>query len=202
MSSNNNVVKKLIDKINKRITRAEKAFDMDEETKEAWRSQLKDLVPDTDMLTSSGLLSMSQEAIAMMDEMTLEVLEQNLPDTVKSLRDAAAERIDDILQSTEDDDKASLINAEVRNKIKVVAILDKDDAEQNISDLIKEMQRVVDNLDPMLEIEDNALYEEIKTIATELYSKGTYSYSDMYYMIDDFQRVIDKYNVYISKRSN
>lgn len=202
MNSNNDTIKKLIDKINKRITRAEKAFDMDEDTKEAWRGQLKDLVPDTDMLTSSGLLSMSQEAIAMMDEMTLEVLEQNLPDTVKSLRDAAAERIDDILQSTEDDDKASLINAEVRNKIKVVAILDKDDAEQNISDLIKEMQRVVDSLDPMLEIEDNALYEEIKNIATELYSKGTYSYSDMYYMIDDFQRVIDKYNVYISKRSN
>lgn len=200
MNSNN--IKKLIDKINKRITRAEKAFDMDKETKEAWRGQLKDLVPDTDMLTSSGLLSMSQEAISMMDEMTLEVLEQNLPDTVKSLRDAATERIDDILQSTEDDDKASLVNAEVRNKIKVMAILDKDDAEQNISDLIKEMQRVVDNLDPMLELEDNVLYEEIKNISTQLYSKGTYSYSDMYYMIDDFQRVIDKYNVYISKRSN
>lgn len=195
-------IKKVLDKINKRITRAEKAFDMDEETKKMWRDQLKDLVPNTDMLTKGGLLSLSEESVSLIDEMTLEVLENNLPDTVKNLRAEAEERIDDILQSTEDEDKLSLINAEVRNKIKVVAILDNAEAEQNISDLIKEMQNIMNNIDPMLEIENNELYNKLQDVNAFLYSDGKYSYSDMYYMINDFEETINEYNVYLSKRSN
>lgn len=195
-------IKKVLDKINKRITRAEKAFDMDEETKKMWRDQLKDLVPNTDMLTKGGLLSLSEESISLIDEMTLEVLENNLPDTVKNLRAEAEERIDDILQSTEDEDRISLINAEVRNKIKVVAILDNAEAEQNISDLIKEMQNIMNNIDPMLEIENNELYNKLQDVNAFLYSDGKYSYSDMYYMINDFEETINEYNVYLSKRSN
>ena len=193
-------IKKVLDKINKRITRAEKAFDMDEETKKAWRGQLKDLVPNTDMLTKGGLLSLSDESVSLIDEMTLEVLENNLPNTVKNLRAEAEERIDDILQSTEDEDTDSLISAEVRNKIKVVAILDNAEAEQNISDLIKEMKNVLNNIDPMLEIENNELYRKLQEINAFLYSDGKYSYSDMYYMINDFEEAINEYNVYLSKK--
>lgn len=195
-------IKKVLDKINKRITRAEKAFDMDDETKKVWRGQLKDLVPNTDMLTKGGLLSLSEESISLIDEMTLEVLENNLPDTVKNLRAEAEERIDDILQSTEDEDRLSLINAEVVNKIKVNAILDNAEAEQNISDLIKEMQNIMNNIDPMLEIENNELYNKLQEVNAFLYSSGKYSYSDMYYMINDFEQAINEYNVYLSRRSN
>lgn len=195
-------IKKILDKINKRITRAEKAFDMDEETKKVWRGQLKDLVPNTDMLTRGGLLSLSDESVSLIDEMTLEVLENNLPNTVKNLRAEAEERIDDILQSTEDEDKLSLINAEVVNKIKVNSILDNAEAEQNISDLIKEMQNIMNNIDPMLEIENNELYNKLQEVNAFLYSSGKYSYSDMYYMINDFEEAINEYNVYLSKRSN
>lgn len=193
-------IKKILDKINKRITRAEKAFDMDEETKKVWRGQLKDLVPNTDMLTKGGLLSLSDESVSLIDEMTLEVLEKNLPNTVKNLRAEAEERIDDILRSTEDEDMNSLISAEVRNKIKVVAILDNAEAEQNISDLIKEMKNVLNNIDPMLEIENNELYKKLQEINAFLYSDGKYSYSDMYYMINDFEEAINEYNVYLSKK--
>lgn len=193
-------IKKVLDKINKRITRAEKAFDMDEETKKVWRGQLKDLVPNTDMLTKGGLLSLSDESVSLIDEMTLEVLEKNLPNTVKNLRAEAEERIDDILRSTEDEDMNSLISAEVRNKIKVVAILDNAEAEQNISDLIKEMKNVLNNIDPMLEIENNELYKKLQEINAFLYSDGKYSYSDMYYMINDFEEAINEYNVYLSKK--
>lgn len=193
-------IKKVLDKINKRITRAEKAFDMDEETKKVWRGQLKDLVPNTDMLTRGGLLSLSDESVSLIDEMTLEVLEKNLPNTVKNLRAEAEERIDDILRSTEDEDMNSLISAEVRNKIKVVAILDNAEAEQNISDLIKEMKNVLNNIDPMLEIENNELYKKLQEINAFLYSDGKYSYSDMYYMINDFEEAINEYNVYLSKK--
>lgn len=195
-------IKKILDKINKRITRAEKAFDMDEETKKVWRGQLKDLVPNTDMLTRGGLLSLSDESVSLIDEMTLEVLENNLPNTVKNLRAEAEERIDDILQSTEDEDKLSLINAEVVNKIKVNSILDNAEAEQNISDLIKEMQNIMNNIDPMLEIENNELYNKLQEVNAFLYSSGKYSYSDMYYMINDFEEAINEYNIYLSRRSN
>ena len=60
--------KQIIDKINKRITRAEKAFGFDKETREIWRDQLKDLIPDTDMLTKSGLLRIGNKTLDLFSE--------------------------------------------------------------------------------------------------------------------------------------
>lgn len=172
--------KRLIDKINHRIRAVEKAFDFDSDLKTTWRDQLRDLVPDTDMLTNSGLLSMSQEAISMMDEMTIKVLEENLPNTVKELK---AEAIESLTTAYENSDEPvvidkMLIKKEVQSKIMVTT--EAKTAIQNWYDFSSAFATAPEFInDP-----------EVVALDNELYAKGQKSYAELYEWMQRAQMVM------------
>ena len=196
--------KQIIDKINKRITRAEKAFGFDKETKEIWRDQLKDLVPDTDMLTKSGLLRIGDNTLDLFDDATLQVLQKNLPQTVGQLRTEAEDRIDDLLRSDDWDEheRASIIANEVISKIRVVNILDTTDSKALISDTISEWDSMVKSLDPMLEVNNRELYQTILDMDNQLSDLRDVSYSDLFYILQESRNIMESYYSYQSIKAS
>lgn len=193
--------RKLIDQINQRIKRAEKAFGFDTETKSIWRKQLEEIVPNTDILTKGGLLSMSESSLAELDDMAIEVLKNNIPQSVKELKEEAIERLEDLFESDEDllAHKDEIIASEVINKLKVMDMLDTEDDKSLISDNLKEWANTLKSIDPMLEIENPDLYAKIYDMDTLTSNIKNMNYTDMMSILVDTKSIAEEYRNYRGK---
>lgn len=194
--------KRLIDQINKRITRAEKAFGFDEEIKGIWRKQLKDIVTNTDLLTENGLLSMSQKALAELDDMTLEVLKNNMPNTVKELKEEAMEKLEDIIESDSDllAHKNEIISQEIISKIKITNMLEEKENATLVSDTLKDWASSLKSIDPMLEVENPELYAKIYDMDTATSNLKGSTYTNLLSILTDSKSIIDEYEKYKENR--
>lgn len=173
-------IKKLIDKINKRIKSAEKSFKFDEDTKKEWRKQLQNIVPNSDFITKSGLLSMSKSSIDFYssNDMALNTLQYNMPETVTSLKSRAAQTLED--SGYEDYMTKSVIDQEVRAMINV---------EGNLDEFINnEWYEFMESIDTLT----YETHPELKALQNKLYARGTKSYFELQMWMEDAQRVMLK----------
>lgn len=156
---------KLIDKINKRIRRAETKFGFDEETKKLWREQLSDIVQNTDLLTKTGLLSTSKKALDQIDENEFKVLENNLPSSIKELEQNARESLEESGVSKTIGITTKDISQEVGATIRVTS---------SFKGAVEAWYELRDTMDPIYLSNEN-----VKELDAELYSKGQKSYSEL-----------------------
>lgn len=171
---------KLIDMINKRIRRAEAKFGFDEETKEKWREQIKDIVSSTDLLTKTGLLSTSKKALDEIDDNEFEMLKNNLPSSIRELESNAKENLEEsgissIIKITKED-----IAREVRATIRLST---------DFSEAVNEWYGFRDTIDPIY-WSDSRIIE----LENQLYSKGQKSYSELEQWMKLAEQVINDIN--------
>lgn len=171
-------VKKLFDMINKRIVRAEKRFKMNEETAKIWREQLTDILPNSDILTKSGLLSLSDKKIQNLTEEDIQVIRSNIPLSMKELKQNAIESLE---ESGIEDIDAEIINIEVSATIRVG---------ETFSDAVDEWYDFIQTVDPMY-LSDKELME----LESELYSSGRKSYAELENWMNRASRVISRLGV-------
>lgn len=193
--------KKFIDKFNKRIKRVEKAFKFDKETTKKWRDQIKPLVGNTDMLTKSGLLSSSKKSMdLMMEDDTMEVLSNFMPQTVMELKESAEEALKDYMEADEEiaKNKEVYIRNEIVSKVKVLSILDEADNTSYISDTIKEWRETVKSAVRNTELvsENPMLYTRLKELDKEITDVTKLTYTDMYIILTDAQKAIEDYSTF------
>lgn len=166
---------RLVDKINHRIKATINKFNLNEKQQEIVKSELAELVPNSDMLTKNGYISLSKKSLENIDENLYKSLESNLPKTVTEYKEAAIESLEDSgMPSTPED-----IIYEVKSMITVTDSFD---------DLLEEWYGVERNLDVMVTIENPVMNE----MSEWLYSKGQKSYGEMQWFIDNVNELKNK----------
>lgn len=171
---------KLLDKINKRIRRVESKFNFDTKTKEIWRQQLEDIVPNTDMITKTGLLSVSEKSLANIDDNVFRTLEANIPESISDLKQNAKESLEEsgifegeVITS---EDIAREVGATIR-------------LSNTFSEAVNQWYDFRDSLDPIFWSDSRVI--ELETM---LYEKGQKSYSELEHWMNLAESVINNIN--------
>lgn len=169
--------KKVINHFNNRLKSIIKSLHPGKDDKNILMDKVKDLVPDTDVLTKQGFISTSKKSLAKMSDLSIGSIEANTYDTVTNLKQAARERFEESGISDEIKITAAMIKIEVLSEITI---------KEKLDDVIAEWYDFRMNVDP-------AAISEIpgmRDLDENLYSNGVKSYSELKDWMDKVNRIM------------
>lgn len=169
--------KKVINHFNSRLKSIIKSLNPSGEDKDILMDKVKDLVPNTDVLTKQGFISTSKKSLAKMDDLSIGSIEANTYDTVNNLKREARERFDESGISDEIKITAKMVKIEVLSELTI---------KEKLDDVIAEWYDFRMNVDP-------AAISEIpgmRDLDENLYSKGVKSYSELKDWMDRVNKIM------------
>lgn len=158
--------KKIISRYNSRLKSIIKSLRPGKEDKAVIMDTIKNVVPDTDVLTKQGYISTSKKALAKLNDLSIGSIEANTQDTVTELKQRAKDRLEESGISDEIKITAAVLKAEVLAELTT---------KEKLDNVIAEWYDFRMNVDPAAISEIPGMRE----LDQDLYTKGVKSYAEL-----------------------